>query len=107
LTSSKRTDGVVVDFLRTLPALQHDPDRPEDLDTGGEDHVADETRYACMSRPFLPLIPPAPRRDRVVLMADQHGRLHYEDGAGPVAIQDVVRNYCLRKELERRREEIW
>ncbi|MFO1014441.1 MAG: terminase family protein [Caulobacteraceae bacterium] len=40
------------DFLRTVPALGHDPDRPEDLDTRAEDHVADEARYACMSRPY-------------------------------------------------------
>jgi hypothetical protein len=40
------------DFLRTVPALGHDPDRPEDLDTGAEDHIADETRYACLSRPL-------------------------------------------------------
>ena len=33
--------------------MQHDPDRPEDLDTDGEDHVADDSRYACMSRPWL------------------------------------------------------
>ncbi|HEV2364719.1 MAG TPA: terminase family protein [Caulobacteraceae bacterium] len=39
------------DFIRTVPVMQHDPDRPEDLDTGGEDHIADETRYACLSRP--------------------------------------------------------
>ena len=42
------------DFIRTIPVLQHDPDRPEDLDTNAEDHVADEARYACMSRPLLP-----------------------------------------------------
>jgi hypothetical protein len=30
------------DLIRTLPALQHDPDRPEDLDTSAEDHAADE-----------------------------------------------------------------
>lgn len=42
------------DFIRTVPALQHDPDRPEDLDTDGEDHAADEARYACMSRPWVP-----------------------------------------------------
>ncbi len=41
------------DFLRTVPVLQHDPLRPEDLDTEGEDHAADEARYACMSRPYL------------------------------------------------------
>ena len=41
------------DLIRTLPALQHDPDRPEDVDTDGEDHAPDEARYACMSRPFI------------------------------------------------------
>ena len=40
------------DFIRTVPVMQHDPARPEDLDTDGEDHVADEARYACMSRPL-------------------------------------------------------
>ena len=40
------------DSIRTLPVLQHDPDKPEDLDTESEDHAADEWRYACMSRPF-------------------------------------------------------
>lgn len=42
-----------VDLRRTLPVLQHDPDRMEDLDTAMEDHVADEVRYACMSRPWV------------------------------------------------------
>jgi hypothetical protein len=41
------------DSIRTIPALQHDSDRPEDLDTDGEDHAADEWRYACMSRPWV------------------------------------------------------
>lgn len=44
------------DFIRTVPVLQHDPDKPEDLDTDGEDHVADEARYGCMSRPFIPRV---------------------------------------------------
>ena len=39
--------------VRTLPALQHDEDKPEDLDTSAEDHAADETRYGCMSRPWI------------------------------------------------------
>ena len=42
------------DFIRTVPALQHDPDRPEDVDTDGEDHAGDEARYGCMSRPWVP-----------------------------------------------------
>lgn len=41
-------------FIRTLPLLQYDAHRPEDLDTDGEDHVADEVRYFCMSRPVKP-----------------------------------------------------
>ncbi len=40
------------DFIRTVPIMQHDKDRPEDLDTKAEDHIADETRYACLSRPL-------------------------------------------------------
>lgn len=40
------------DSIRTIPVLQHDIDRPEDLDTEAEDHAADEWRYGCMSRPW-------------------------------------------------------
>lgn len=52
------------DFIRTVPVLQHDPNRPEDLDTDGEDHVADEARYACMSRPWVrgPAPKPQPKK---------------------------------------------
>ena len=32
--------------------MQHDKDRPEDLDTNMEDHAADDLRYACMARPY-------------------------------------------------------
>jgi hypothetical protein len=42
------------DFIRTVPVLQHDRMRMEDLDTAAEDHIADETRYACLTRPLLP-----------------------------------------------------
>ena len=48
------------DFIRTVPSLQHDPMRPEDLDTRAEDHIADETRYACLSRPLLAPAPTPP-----------------------------------------------
>lgn len=40
-------------LIRTLPALQHDPDRPEDVDTDGEDHAPDTLRYGCMARPWV------------------------------------------------------
>ena len=48
-----------VDTIRTLPALQHDKDRPEDLNTDMEDHAADDWRYACMSRPWAKVIEPS------------------------------------------------
>ena len=41
-----------VESIRTLPAVQHDENNPEDVDTDGEDHAPDEIRYACMSRPY-------------------------------------------------------
>ena len=41
-------------FIRTIPLLQYDEQRPEDLDSDGEDHIADETRYFLMSRPVKP-----------------------------------------------------
>lgn len=41
-------------FLRTVPALLFSDSEAEDLDTKQEDHVADECRYFCMSRPIAP-----------------------------------------------------
>lgn len=59
--------------IRTIPALQHDEDRPEDLNTNMEDHPADEVRYACMSRPYVrraaPLPEPKPKPGQVRLPA--------------------------------------
>lgn len=45
------------DSIRTIPALQHDQNKAEDVDTDGEDHAADEWRYACMSRPWIRNVP--------------------------------------------------
>ena len=44
-------------FIRTIPLLQFDEHRPEDLATDGEDHVADEVRYFLQSRPVKPKVP--------------------------------------------------
>lgn len=41
-------------FIRTIPLLQYDEHKVEDLDTDGEDHIADEVRYFCMARPIKP-----------------------------------------------------
>jgi hypothetical protein len=46
-----------VDSIRTIPMLQHDNGRPEDLNSDMEDHAADDWRYACMGRPYSIGIP--------------------------------------------------
>lgn len=38
-------------FIRTIPILSRDENDWDDIDTDQEDHIADEVRYACMSRP--------------------------------------------------------
>jgi len=48
------------DWWRTVPALMHDPAKPEDIDTRMEDHAGDDTRYACQSRPVSRV--PKPRQ---------------------------------------------
>ena len=47
------------DSIRTIPVLQHDQARAEDLDTDAEDHAVDDVRYACMSRPWIKQPPKA------------------------------------------------
>ena len=43
-------------WLRTVPTLQSDRLKPDDVDTEAEDHAADDTRYACMIRSRAPRI---------------------------------------------------
>lgn len=63
------------DSIRTIPALQHDPDKPEDLDTDGEDHAADEWRYACMSRPYQPMKIEPKKSDQLIYEVKSDGRV--------------------------------
>ena len=44
--------------IRCVSSVQHDENKPEDLDTEGEDHAVDETRYACNSRPLVSKLTP-------------------------------------------------
>lgn len=41
------------DTVRTVPVLQHDSHRPEDVNSDMEDHAGDDIRYACNSRPWV------------------------------------------------------
>lgn len=59
------------DAIRTLPALQHDSDKPEDVDTESEDHAPDEIRYACMSRPYVRELEKRPE-DKILSIGPQN-----------------------------------
>jgi hypothetical protein len=51
-------------LIRTIPTLQHDPKRPEDVLKGPTDHACDEVRYACLSRPWVRTVKaPEPPKD--------------------------------------------
>lgn len=53
-------------FIRTIPLMMYSETHPEDIDTTLEDHIADETRYMCMSRPIMPIIP----KENKVIISD-------------------------------------
>ena len=44
-------------MIRTLPILQYDENKAEDVDTKQEDHLADSLRYFCNFRPLKPTKP--------------------------------------------------
>ena len=58
-----------VDSIRTIPSLQNDKAKPEDLDTTSEDHAADDWRYASSSRPWR-----SQQRTAEVIQLDPWGR---------------------------------
>jgi hypothetical protein len=53
--------STITHLIRTLPALQHDPHKAEDVDTDAEDHAPDTLRYGCMSRPWVRDAPGVPK----------------------------------------------
>lgn len=44
------------EFIRTIGTLMHDERNVEDVDTDGEDHIADEWRYVCMGNVITPIV---------------------------------------------------
>ena len=44
-------------LIRTLPILQYDAHKVEDVDTKMEDHAYDSLRYMCNSRPIKATLP--------------------------------------------------
>lgn len=45
-------------FIRTVPNLVYSETYVEDVDTDGEDHLYDMTRYVCMANPIAPVPQP-------------------------------------------------
>lgn len=73
--------------IRTIPMLQHDAMRAEDVDSDGEDHAADETRYAVMARPYIRSVVPLVRKpERAIGAGDGKIRVHVP------GIQDRIRS---------------
>lgn len=67
-----------VHMIRTLPEMQHDQLKPEDMDSSADDHCADCLRYATMSRPWIKR---SHRQSEAAMSeADEHGtvRLNLE-----------------------------
>lgn len=53
-------------FIRTIPTLCYSATHYEDLDTEMEDHIADEWRYMCMTRPVKAIV----REERLRALGD-------------------------------------
>lgn len=78
-------DQSCVHTIRTLQMLQHDDKDAEDIDTEAEDHAADETRYACMSRVWVENLPETQQQLRF-------GKLPHEMTIGDLLDRQNARN---------------
>ena len=56
-------------FIRTIPLLQYDEHKVEDIDTSQEDHIYDAWRYFLMSRPIKPRVAAVPDKYNETPMA--------------------------------------
>jgi hypothetical protein len=65
------------DAIRTLPLLQYDKHHVEDVDTDGEDHIADEMRYLCQMNPMKPVAVPE-KKPRVYDPLSTDGETRYD-----------------------------
>ncbi|MDB6059574.1 MAG: hypothetical protein JWO95_3418 [Verrucomicrobiales bacterium] len=84
------------DSVRTIPALQHDRDDPEELDGESEAAAAHDWRFACMSRPWVPHVAPVP-------IPDHFGFVGQPDGSMKSTL--TFAQIVAAKTRERKREE--
>lgn len=87
------------DTIRTLPQLQHDRGKAagsiEDVETDSEDHAGDETRYACMARPWVR------QGERVIAKVEDYAKAFKYAGTFNVTFDQAVamnRKSRLRRE---------
>lgn len=78
-----------IDSTRTLPALQHDKDNIEDVDTDGEDHAPDDIRYMCNARPYSR--PPD---------GSDKGRIMTVGADNELQIKDVMGDFEVKKDAK-------
>lgn len=64
-------------FIKTFPSLVYSRTDPEDLDTEGEDHIADEVRYMCMAHPIAPVKEAAPAKAMLSPLSDDRISYNY------------------------------
>ena len=69
-------------FIRTIPMLTPNPNRPEDVNTDLEDHIYDDTRYAVMSE-FVKHPTVALRKQNGSWYRNQHSNY---DGFNPLEV---------------------
>jgi hypothetical protein len=75
------------DTIRTLPDLVHSRTDPEDVDTDGEDHLADALRYALATQPRRPRRDPAePPKSDMQTRVHQHVRRVSRNHRRPMSI---------------------
>ena len=82
------------DSIRTIPAMQHDRNRPEDIDSDSDDHAADTGRYACMSRPYIPRAK-EDNKPADLIYEIKDGRL-----VANMSVMDIVQAKMRKKRLE-------
>lgn len=68
-------EGATPNLVRTLPRLTADPDKPEDIEDGQEDHAADALRYLVMPA----AVTPVSRKGTRIVVPDMQGRI-VDDG---------------------------
>lgn len=55
------------DSIRTIPALQHDRDHPEEIDGESEIAAAHDWRFACVSRPYSLTVEKKPEPKQIIV----------------------------------------